>query len=101
MEDLQDDLFEALANEQRRRLLFELSNGAQSLNVDSPPDGVEDSRTAVIKRHHVHLPRLEASGYIEWNRVTNTVEAGPRFDAIEPLLQLLTDHREKLPATTA
>ena len=35
-----------------------------------------------------HLPCLEAAGYIVWNRETGEITKGPKFEEIEPLLDL-------------
>jgi len=38
-----------------------------------------------------HLPKLEEAGYIEWDRESGTISKGPRFDEIEPILELMGD----------
>ncbi|MGA9401220.1 hypothetical protein [Haladaptatus sp.] len=45
---------------------------------------------------HVHLPKLEDYGYIDWNRISEQVTKGPQFDEIKPLLTLLVENQEIL-----
>lgn len=46
---------------------------------------------------HRHLPKLVDMGFIEWDRDTNEIATGPRFDEIRPLLELMDDHQHELP----
>lgn len=101
MADIQDDVFEALANEQRRNLLFTLVEHEESIHIDSPPDGFDGGQGAAVERRHVHLPKLVDYGFIEWDPQTNVIEEGPRFEAIRPVLRLLLENRETLPARLA
>lgn len=48
--------------------------------------------------YHVHLPKLAEAAYIEWDADTQTIRRGPNFDEIAPLLQLMADHEDELPA---
>jgi len=34
---------------------------------------------------------------VEWDRETGTISRGPRFDEIEPVLELIENHPEELP----
>ena len=97
MGEIQDNLFEALSDEHRRRILFSLVEREGSVNIDSPPDGLDDRYQARIERRHVHLPKLADYGFIEWHRRTDTVEAGPKFAEVEPILRLLADNQELFP----
>lgn len=97
MTPLYDRLFEALANEQRRQVLFALLERDRSISIDSPPDRLGDRRQAAIERQHVHYPKLADDGFVVWNQRTNTVGRGPKFQEIEPVLRLLTDNRDALP----
>ncbi|WP_436927670.1 hypothetical protein [Halosimplex amylolyticum] len=47
---------------------------------------------------HVHLPKLADYRFIEWNQGTHEVTKGPKFDEIRPLLELLDDREDELPA---
>ena len=46
---------------------------------------------------HTHLPKLEDEGFIGWDREENMVRKGPRFEEIQPLLELMHNHADKLP----
>jgi len=60
--------------------------------------GEEQVADGVLRLHHVHLPKLEAAAFIEWNVDSQTITRGPRFDEIAPLLALLLATRDQLPA---
>ena len=99
MEAIRNRLFDALSNGQRRRILFTLLEREDLVNIDSPPDGVEDRHSAAVERRHVHLPKLAEYGFIEWDRQANAVTRGPQFAEIEPMLRVVADNRELLPLT--
>ncbi|QLG49445.1 DUF7344 domain-containing protein [Natrinema halophilum] len=95
MSQIYDALFEALANEHRRRILFGLIDrkrqGESPICIDVPPDTAGGQNIASIECHHVHLPKLDDYGFIDWNQRTNTVEAGDRFADIRPILEQLRE----------
>ena len=47
---------------------------------------------------HVHLPKLAEAGYIDWDAKTQTIRRGPNFNEIAPLLRLIDEHGDDLPA---
>jgi hypothetical protein len=47
--------------------------------------------------HHKHLPLLEGSGFIEWDREADAITRGPKFEGIRPLIELMVDHQDELP----
>lgn len=100
MAEIRDNLFDALADEQRRWILFSLLERGGSINIDSPPDGLE-RESLIVERRHVHLPKLDKYGFIEWRRNERVVEPGPRFEAVEPTLRLMAENRDALPLTSA
>lgn len=95
-----DVLFDALSREPRRRVL-------EALRVRNPrttdefvrssprPDGTDQD---TIRLHHVHLPRLDEAGFIEWDREMGTIERGPNYDEVRPVLAILADRSDELPA---
>jgi len=102
MEQISDKLFDALANKQRRRILFDLAErnlrDNSPIYIDAPSDTTDDGETASIEQHHVHLPKLDDRDFIDWEPGSNTVEVGNRFEEIAPTLELLRDNREELNA---
>jgi len=98
MGQLNDDMFDALANKQRRELLFALTEKSpqidSSVNLDTPPDAISPDEIDRISRQHVHLPKLDDYGFINWMPNINTVERGHRFEEIKSVLELLYVHQK-------
>ncbi|ADD07636.1 HTH domain protein (plasmid) [Natrialba magadii ATCC 43099] len=97
-----DIVLNVLENRYRRRMLVALleHNPQDADNPQLPADSelaAEDLETRRIHMRHSHLPKLEESGFIEWDRDTNSVRKGPHFDEIQPLLEVLQNHANKLP----
>lgn len=95
-----DAQLDALGHVSRRRLLRSLANasadGELPLRFDrDAEDGLD--RNALLSMRHVHLPKLEAHGFIDANPERHTVDKGPRFEEIRPLVELLDANRERLP----
>lgn len=94
-----DDLLDALANAERRRLLLELlerdrgADGALAVDDFADDTGTWQSR---IDLEHRHLPKLERLGLVRWDRVDTVVTRGPEFAEVEPLLILLREHSDRL-----
>ena len=114
-------LFELLAAGRRRQILFLLC-GSESIQV---PEGLQTrgatqvqdpgddhaSPTAgrdraspdqslqqlEIELYHLHLPKLEAQGVIEWNQEMGTVSRGLNFEQIEPALRGLATNAMVFP----
>ena len=102
---LLNDLFESLSSEQRRRLLFQLleHNPLDELEIyprDVTSDRDESNRLRV-QMYHVHLPKLVTYGFIDWDRDEHVVRKGSNFDEIRPVLELLCERRDALPAGSA
>jgi hypothetical protein len=98
-----DDALDALADRQRRVLLLGLLEHNPQVvdSVASKTDGGTDEVGDVdllVRMRHLHLPKLEDYGFVEWDDEAGEVVRGPRFAEIEPLLELLDDHREELPS---
>jgi hypothetical protein len=97
-----DAMLNVLANKYRRRVLVALlEHNPQDGHDPQIPDDVtletEDLESLMINMRHGHLPKLEEEGFIEWDRETNTVEKGPQFEEIQPLLELMENHADELP----
>lgn len=103
MSKVHDRLYEVLADERRRQLLFELMEEDPQtdspITLDTPPDTLIADEGDKIEYEHVHLPKLDNYGFIEWTPSMSCVEKGPQFDEVSPLLELLAEQHEKLPAS--
>lgn len=95
-----DGCLGAIGHVERRRLLLALLDGTSDGDRTVAFDQLDsDAATESLKpsMHHVHLPKLEVSGFIDTDRQQRSVTRGPRFDEIRPLLELLDDNRGGLP----
>lgn len=95
-----DDMVDALADVQRRKLLVALlehnpQNDSPVVIADSESEA--DALGRLITMNHVHLPKLTEYDFIEWDRETHEVAKGVNFDEIRPLLELLDDHEDEMP----
>lgn len=89
-----DRVLDALSNRERRQLLVELRAG----RVEHEADVVARGEDRVERQlRHTHLPKLADMGFIEWDPDTGEIAAGPRFDEIAPLLDLIENHADELP----
>ena len=96
-----DELFDVLSKPPRRRILSALADTNPREEAEFVPgEFTSDERRedVVVRLHHTHLPKLDEPGFIEWNPDSKTVERGPRFDEISPVVELLIDHRDELPS---
>lgn len=97
MGQLSDYMFDVLANKQRRQLLFALIEKSPQIDSpitpDTPDDMIETDKTDKISQQHVHLPKLDDYGFIDWTPSINSVEKGPRFEEIKSVLELLYVHQ--------
>lgn len=85
----------------RRQLLIAMSNenpqddeDRDPLDIVAPEDEPDVLETELV---HNHLPMLEDEGYIKWDKDDNKITKGPNWDEIEPLIELLDEHRDELP----
>lgn len=95
-----DDVFDALTNRYRRRLLVALlQHNPQADTLEVPHDTVasnEPPETLKTEFYHVHLPKLEERGFIEWDRESHRISTGSAFEEIRPLLELMDEHSDEL-----
>jgi hypothetical protein len=94
-----NDVFEVLADVHRRRLLFDVldQNPVDVSELSGVPWEIDEGDEDLVRKRHVHLPKLVDQGFVEWDREHAVVTKGPRFDEIRPFLELLDDHRDELP----
>lgn len=97
-----DELFACLSHPTRRRIVTTLA-------ADNPRDESEFECAAFrpddepperfrIHLYHEHLPKLAENGYIEWDRESDTVTRGPAFEEVRPVITLMDEHQDELPA---
>ena len=82
-----DALLTTVADRTRRRVLGRLEplDAGRTLAVDDLLDGV--GTADVLRLRHVHLPKLDAAGLIEWDREASRVARGPDFERALPVLR--------------
>ncbi|WP_236044998.1 DUF7344 domain-containing protein [Haloarcula nitratireducens] len=93
-----DKVLDMFAKRQRRLILFTLQDGATKHESDFVFRGTDSTDDPHLQLIHTHLPKLAEAGYIEWHRETGEVSKGPRYDEIEPLLDLIDNHADELPS---
>ncbi|MFB1065669.1 hypothetical protein [Natrinema sp. H-ect4] len=116
-----DEVFEALADGQRRELLIdllesgryhvpELSSSSQEiaeanqrflreyLSTDRESNAGDKE---LIRMHVVHIPKLADDRFIEWDRDDHVATEGPRFDELVPVLELVDELRDDRPVADA
>ena len=87
-----DDLFDTLANADRRFVLAHLSQretgptlGSLAAALAAKSDELPD-KEARIALHHVHLPKLEAAGLLEYDdTIELTDKAGASLELLDQL----------------
>lgn len=104
METTRDDVFDALSDRHRRRLLLALRAESDSNDPKMDIDGLVEAVATGggtdpvrIQLFHIHLPKLADSGYIRWDSNAGTITTGPRWDSLESVLDVLVENRDKLP----
>jgi hypothetical protein len=103
MQSHQSQLFDALANDTRRHVLFALLDEPEWLPVgpDSALCREREQDSTYVRLRHVHLPKLCQWGYITWNREADEVTRGPAFDEIQLALTALRDRQDEPDASRA
>lgn len=92
-----DRVLSTLSDRRRRLLLLALACDEGRTASDMIARGKSDAEDLEVELVHTHLPRLEEEGYIEWDRESGEISKGPRFEEIEPLLELIERHADELP----
>ncbi len=89
-------LFDCLADQDRRSILSRLhevtSHDEDELSLAALTIDTEDIELFEIQLYHVHLPKLEAAGFVEWNHETDVIGRGSYFDVIVPFVTLADEY---------
>lgn len=91
---------DAVSYRPQRKLLVTLfnQNPRDDIPVDRDELELEDEDLGVLLDfQHFHLPKLESKGFIDYDREDHTVSKGPDHEEIEPLIQLIDEHKDELP----
>ncbi|MDG5820789.1 hypothetical protein [Natronococcus sp. A-GB7] len=96
-----DNIAKALGDQTRRQILLELldHNPVEQPEVVTKNDTRENEKRELELLHN-HLPKLDEMDYIVWNRDNRNIVKGLNWKEIEPIVRLLSDNRERLPADT-
>lgn len=106
-----EDVFIAVANVDRRRILVtlltedaiqvaaltgrsrELSGADEGLLSKHLSSGreVPGANEEHLRLHHVHLPMLAEYGFIEWDAEAHMIRKGPRFAEVRQLVEPLSE----------
>lgn len=97
-----DTVFRALSHSLRRRILTALMTdnprrAEEFETVEFKPDGSAQEPIQIELRHR-HLPQLDEAGFIDWDEQAGRVTRGEDFAEVRPLLELMDEHAEELPA---
>jgi len=91
-------IFDTLQDQNRRLVLLLMRHGAVETEADLRRRGTMSDDDAGVALSHVHLPKLDDTGYIEWDRDTGAISEGPRFDEVEAFLDLFEEWNPEPPA---
>lgn len=95
-------VFRALSDPTRRHILTKLRRHTPQplieLESEEFHESVDEREPSHVHLYHGHLPKLDSAGFIDWDRETDTIARGPHYDEIRPVIALLENNQEKLPA---
>lgn len=88
---MRDEIYRALSNPTRRRVLRALRYHdypieAPSLGAAEAALHSEGAQNQERELFHIHLPKLDEANLIEWDREREVIEKGLRFEDALPLL---------------
>ena len=93
--DCLDEVFAALGHRLRRRVLLRLLDRPVT-SLDDLLSEDEDRNHVEVQLHHAHLPTLDDADFVDWDG-ERRISRGSKYEAVEPVLELLVDHRDRLP----
>lgn len=79
---------DALGRRYPRLILLGLLDGVVENERDLSLRG-KDAEEIQAELEREHLPKLEAAGFIEWDRETGEISKGERFEEVERYLRLV------------
>lgn len=86
-----DTMMDALGSRERRAVLLSLLAAGRDDRVAYVERRLDGDHVR-ITLYHTHLPRLEQAGYVTYDHDTGTIERGPDFAEVEPLVRLLWEY---------
>ncbi|SEP95551.1 hypothetical protein [Natrinema salaciae] len=97
-----DRVFTVLSAEPRRRLVDALLDAPAGEAVPLPdaalaPNGATDADRLEHRLHHSHLPLLEETGLVQWERDPFRAYRGPDFEAVGVVLESLYANADEIP----
>lgn len=100
--EMWDQLYESLAAQPRRMIIFSLLKEPDAERLPLPDAattanlGTDADRFATELRHH-HLPALADAGYIRWEAEPFTVGRGPYFEEPALVVRRMTESGTEYP----
>jgi hypothetical protein len=86
-----DQVFQTLNHPARRYILITLEEQNQcdvdALATDQGDKGDLEQAPSLPDLHHNHLPRLNETEFVQWDRTAESVRRGPHFEDLRPLLK--------------
>lgn len=104
-----DRIFEVLKNQRRRRTLMYLVEHDNPVTIGALAEYIaalenDTTESALTSRerkrvyvglYQCHLPKMDDTGAIEFNKARGTISLGPTFQQFEPYLNLDTDDTDE------
>jgi hypothetical protein len=91
-----DTSLRLLADRERRRILLTLLDEESARDGTAvPSDRSAPSDADPTALYHSHLPKLDEVGLVRWDQEDHTVERGPRFEELRPLLETLDENTDR------
>ena len=95
-------MFDILSHPYRRRVLALLDEhnprDEDEFSIEALAAEEDDLDLFTQKLYHTHLPKLAEAGYIDWDEENGVIRHGPRYDEVAPLVRLMREHADELPA---
>lgn len=100
-----DEVFDALSDPYCRRILLAVSRHGPRDREEFTTDafasgemGGDDPDVLRTLLFREYVPKLADRGYVEWDPEAETIRRGPNFRDLAPLVEVLVEHEEGVPA---